>query len=178
MEQPGYFGAALAFAAAEAHLVGVGVDGDGLRTDELSRLLRARRAALRGDPVTAAQELRGAAAAGYDRFMDVRGDPDFASVVRHPEFDAVLRAQRHFRQQAPNRPQQELPLRDAYKALGVEPDATDKEIKTAYRRLMNQHHPDKLVAKGMPESMLEVAKERTREINAAYDLIKERRGIK
>jgi len=46
MEQPGYFGAALAFAAAEAHLVGVGVDAEGLRTDELARILRARRVKL------------------------------------------------------------------------------------------------------------------------------------
>jgi len=46
MEQPGYFGAALAFGAAEARLVGVGVDGQGLCTDELERILRARRVKL------------------------------------------------------------------------------------------------------------------------------------
>ncbi|MGI9292271.1 MAG: co-chaperone DjlA [Gammaproteobacteria bacterium] len=69
-------------------------------------------------------------------------------------------------------------LADAYKALGVEATATDKEVKTAYRRLMNQHHPDKLVSKGLPESMLEAAKERTREIRAAYEKIKEARGFK
>jgi len=46
MEQPGYFGAAIAFGAAEAHLLGVGVDAEGLRTDELARILRARRVKL------------------------------------------------------------------------------------------------------------------------------------
>ena len=46
MEQPGYFGAALAFTASQANVVGVGVDDDGLRTDELARVLRARRAKL------------------------------------------------------------------------------------------------------------------------------------
>jgi DNA-binding transcriptional MocR family regulator len=46
MEQPGYFGAAIAFAAAEAHVVGVGVDDEGLRSDELARILRARRVKL------------------------------------------------------------------------------------------------------------------------------------
>lgn len=46
LEQPGYFGAALAFAASEAHLVPVGVDAEGLRTDELARILRARRVKL------------------------------------------------------------------------------------------------------------------------------------
>lgn len=98
--------------------------------------------------------------------------------VELAQLEAVLRAQRHFRRQGPDRGQQGLGLSDAYKALGIEADASDKEIKTAYRRLMNQHHPDKLVAKGLPDAMLEVAKEKTREINAAYDLVKDRRGIK
>ena len=98
--------------------------------------------------------------------------------VELAQLEAVLRAQRHFRGQGTDRGQQGLGLGDAYKALGVEADASDKEVKMAYRRLMNQHHPDKLVAKGLPDSMLEVAKEKTREINAAYDLIKDRRGIK
>lgn len=64
-------------------------------------------------------------------------------------------------------------LDDAYKALGVAPDAAPAEIKLAYRRLMNQNHPDKLAARGLPESMRAVAEERSREINAAYDLIKD-----
>jgi DNA-binding transcriptional MocR family regulator len=46
IEQPGYFGASLAFAACQAHLVGVGVDAEGLRTDELARVLRGRHAKL------------------------------------------------------------------------------------------------------------------------------------
>jgi DnaJ like chaperone protein len=43
---------------------------------------------------------------------------------------------------------------------------------------MNQHHPDKLVARGLPDSMMEVAKERTREIRSAYETIKAHRDIK
>jgi GntR family transcriptional regulator/MocR family aminotransferase len=46
IEQPGWFGAAMAFRASEAHLVGVGVDAEGLLTDELARILRARRVKL------------------------------------------------------------------------------------------------------------------------------------
>lgn len=98
--------------------------------------------------------------------------------VELAQLEAVLRAQRHFRREAPGHGQQGQALGDAYRALGIEAGASDEEVKTAYRRLMNQHHPDKLVAKGMPESMLEVAKERTREIRAAYELIRERRGIR
>ena len=69
-------------------------------------------------------------------------------------------------------------LGQAYRVLGVEPDAPDKEVKTAYRRLMNQHHPDKLKARGMPESMIPVAEEKTQEIRAAYDTVKESRGMR
>jgi len=67
---------------------------------------------------------------------------------------------------------------EAYKILGVESTATDIEVKKAYRRLMNQHHPDKLLARGLPESMRGVAEQRTREIRAAYDAVRNARGIK
>ncbi|MGH8194286.1 MAG: co-chaperone DjlA [Woeseiaceae bacterium] len=68
-------------------------------------------------------------------------------------------------------------LDDAYAALGLTPTASATEIKRTYRRLMSQNHPDKLAAKGLPESMREIAEERSREINTAYDLIKEARKI-
>lgn len=67
-------------------------------------------------------------------------------------------------------------LADAYKALGVTPDASAAEIKRAYRKLISQNHPDKLASRGLPESMRAVANERSREINSAYDLIKGARG--
>ena len=69
-------------------------------------------------------------------------------------------------------------LDDAYAALGITADAEPAEIKLAYRRLMNEYHPDKLAARGLPESMRAVAEERSREINAAYDLVKETRKFK
>jgi DnaJ like chaperone protein len=43
---------------------------------------------------------------------------------------------------------------------------------------MNQNHPDKLVAKGLPESMMKIAEEKTRQIRAAYELLREARGMK
>ncbi|SDM95912.1 co-chaperone DjlA [Vreelandella arcis] len=67
-------------------------------------------------------------------------------------------------------------LKDAYRVLGVSEDASDAEIKKAYRRLMSQNHPDKLAGKGLPESMREVAQARTSEISNAYDRIREARG--
>lgn len=68
-----------------------------------------------------------------------------------------------------------LSLEDAYRVLDVETDASDGDIKRTYRRLMSQNHPDKLAGKGLPESMREMAKERTIEIGNAYELIKKTR---
>jgi len=104
-------------------------------------------------------------------------DPLGVSRVELTQLEAVLRARRSFGQQGSAR-QDTNALEQAYKALGVESVVSDQEVKKAYRRLMNQHHPDKLLAKGLPDSMMEVAKERTREIRSAYELIKAHRGIK
>jgi DnaJ like chaperone protein len=68
-------------------------------------------------------------------------------------------------------------LADAYKILGVSEKEDDKTIKRAYKKLMSQHHPDKLAAKGLPEQALEMANKRTQEIQSAYELIKEKRGL-
>ena len=74
-------------------------------------------------------------------------------------------------------PGRQQPIGDAYRALGVSSGASDQEVKTAYRRLMKENHPDKLVARGLPEAMMERARERTREVNRAYEQIKEQRGM-
>lgn len=66
-------------------------------------------------------------------------------------------------------------LKEAYGVLGVSEDVSDAELKKAYRRLMSQHHPDKLVAKGLPEEMMQLAKEKTQEIQSAYDRIRQAR---
>jgi DnaJ like chaperone protein len=67
-------------------------------------------------------------------------------------------------------------LPQAYAVLGVPATSTDAEIKKAYRRLMSENHPDKLVARGLPESMQDLAKEKTQRIREAYELITESRG--
>ncbi|MEB8433601.1 co-chaperone DjlA [Cocleimonas sp. KMM 6892] len=66
----------------------------------------------------------------------------------------------------------------AYQALGVSEDNTDAEIKKAYRRLVREYHPDKLMGQGLPEEMIKEATERSQEIQTAYDTIKKSRGMK
>ena len=64
----------------------------------------------------------------------------------------------------------------AYNMLGVKSTDDINTIKNAYRRLMSKYHPDKLVAKGLPPEMMNIAKEKTQKIAAAYDLIMRSRG--
>lgn len=64
---------------------------------------------------------------------------------------------------------------NAYAVLGVEKNISDADLKKAYRRLMSQHHPDKLVSKGLPEEMIKLANEKTSEIKSAYEQIKNSR---
>lgn len=91
-------------------------------------------------------------------------------------FEQLLRmvgAQNSFAQNQQHSPN-ELAL--AYEALGVTSDTSDTDIKKAYRKLMSQYHPDKLMGQGLPEDMIKAATERSQEIQAAYDLIKKSRG--
>ncbi len=69
-------------------------------------------------------------------------------------------------------------LKDAYAALGVDESVDDKALKRAYRKLMSENHPDKLIAQGVPEDMIKLATERSQEIQAAYDMVRKSRGLK
>ncbi|MCK0152347.1 co-chaperone DjlA [Alcanivorax sp. S6407] len=70
------------------------------------------------------------------------------------------------------------PLSQACQVLGVAESASNQEIKRAYRKLMSEHHPDKLAARGVPEEMIRLATEKTAEISKAYDMLKEHRGFR
>ena len=73
---------------------------------------------------------------------------------------------------------QQPKIGDAYSILNINENSSDAAVKRAYRRLMSQHHPDKLVAKGLPEEMMKLATKRTHEIKQAYDVIKKERGMR
>ena len=66
-------------------------------------------------------------------------------------------------------------LESAYKVLGVSPDATDDEVKRAYRKLALEHHPDKVAALG--EDVRKAAEKKFQEINAAKERIWKARGL-
>jgi len=93
----------------------------------------------------------------------------------YQSFLARVQGQQHFHQGGSSTYYQqqssEDAIKEAYVVLGVSSDVSNAELKKAYRRQMNQHHPDKLVSRGMPEEMVKMATEKTQEIKAAYELL-------
>jgi len=67
---------------------------------------------------------------------------------------------------------------DPYTILGIPYSIDNNEIKSAYRKLIREHHPDTLIAQGMPEEFIEIANSKVAAINAAYDKVCNDRGIK
>lgn len=103
------------------------------------------------------------------------------------QLETLVRLQRQFGGTGPHsgaaggRPQTPVRgpnLKDAYALLGVNPQDSDAAIKRAYRRLLSQHHPDKLVSKGLPEEMMKMAAQKTHEIRRAYEMIQDARAAK
>ena len=103
------------------------------------------------------------------------------AVAKHLGFSASLfkkvidmvKAQSQFRDSGyqSQRPDTKTQLDSAYTALGVKPSNSDAQIKKAYRKLISENHPDKLIGQGMPEDMVKLATERTQEIQTAYECI-------
>src|SRR5487761_1424903 len=97
------------------------------------------------------------------------------------QIEAVLRIRtgsfRHASAGGKFRPGVAQKLEEAYKVLQAAPGDSDQDVVKAYRRQLSRHHPDKLKANGLPESMIEHAKQRTQQIIEAYELIRQRRGI-
>jgi len=93
--------------------------------------------------------------------------------------EAALRARHQARGSAPGgRPDADKPLASSYAELEIAATASDQEVVKAYRRQMSRHHPDKLVANGLPESMAQIAKEKTQRIQEAYEAIRAARGMR
>jgi DnaJ like chaperone protein len=98
------------------------------------------------------------------------------SRIELAQIEAVMRIRRDRFSRAPERDTGQQ-LREAYSVLETSEGASNEEVIKAYRRQLSRHHPDKLKANGLPDSMIEHAKQRTQQIIEAYELIRERRGL-
>jgi DnaJ like chaperone protein len=100
------------------------------------------------------------------------------SMVELAQIEAVLRIRTGSFRQETTRSTGKEQLQQAYSVLECSVATSDDELVKAYRRQLSRHHPDKLKANGLPESMIEHAKQRTQQIIEAYELIRERRGLR
>ena len=98
------------------------------------------------------------------------------SQIEYSQIEAMIRAQRAFKG-SPEGALDESRVLNAYKTLGVSLEASNKEIKIAYRRLMNKNHPDKIASKNPSRTEVSEAEYKTRKVRAAYELLKARRSI-
>ncbi|MCY4427285.1 MAG: co-chaperone DjlA [Halieaceae bacterium] len=98
------------------------------------------------------------------------GDNVFLRLVQ------MAQAQQRFHQHQRQPQQQRRDLEaEAYRALGVNPGCSDRDLKKAYRRLMSENHPDKLIAQGVPEAMVKLATEKAQKIQSAYETLRKSR---
>lgn len=88
---------------------------------------------------------------------------------------AAISAETHHQKSGQGGKSGRMRLDDAYAILSISPDANESEVKRAYRKLISQHHPDKLISKGLPEEMMKIATQKTQEIRAAYECVMDER---
>jgi DnaJ like chaperone protein len=104
------------------------------------------------------------------------------SAFEFAHIEAVLRIQRSGQRgrftPAAGARATDVALEEAYRVLETTAAASNEEVSKAYRRQLQRHHPDKLKANGLPDSMMAHAKQRTQQIIEAWDLVRERRGIR
>jgi DnaJ like chaperone protein len=100
------------------------------------------------------------------------------SGLEFARMEALLRARQGFRPGPGASPAPGKSMAGYYSELDVDASVSDTELVKAYRRQMSRHHPDKLVANGLPESMARVAKEKTQRIQEAYEEIRAARGMR
>ena len=97
--------------------------------------------------------------------------------VELAQLEAMIRAQKGFKR-SPAGDADAGRVKNAYTALGVSADASNDEVKKAYRRLMNKNHPDKISSSNPSSEVLAEAERRTREVRKAYEMLKARRSIR
>ncbi len=109
----------------------------------------------------------------------------FIAIVKMRGFDiyghryesSSQQRQHQYQRQHYQQPQSRSSGVNSYVILGVKETDSKMVIRKAYKKLMSQHHPDKLIAKGLPPEMIEIAKTKTQNIQAAWEDIKQQRGF-
>ena len=97
--------------------------------------------------------------------------------VEFAQLEAMIRAQKGFRH-SPAGDADAARVKQAYESLGLDESASNAEIKKAYRRLMSRNHPDKIAGDNPEPDVIAEAERRTREVRAAYEMLKARRSIR
>ena len=97
--------------------------------------------------------------------------------VELAQLEAMIRAQKGFKR-SPAGDADAARVRGAYATLGVSADASNDDVKKAYRRLMNKNHPDKISGSNPGKAVIAEAERRTREVRSAYEMLKARRSIR
>jgi DnaJ like chaperone protein len=97
--------------------------------------------------------------------------------VELAQLETMIRAQKGFRQ-SPAGDADAKRIRGAYVTLGIDESATNDEVIKAYRRAMSKSHPDKIAGDNPGSEAIAAAENRTREVRAAYEMLKSRRSIR
>lgn len=113
--------------------------------------------------------------AGYLGFSRIQLDRLLEMIIAGAQFNSQEQHQQSNRHHQVNRSSRKQQLESAYAVLGVSATSDEKTIKRAYKKLMAKHHPDKLIAKGLPKEMMDIATQKTQDIQAAYELIQKHR---
>lgn len=110
-------------------------------------------------------------------FVLKRYQAEFTFRQQQQKFNQYQQNQKNQRQQNEHSghhvpPDNNMNHAQAFALLGLDDDASEQDIKRAYRKLMAQHHPDKLVSQGLPKHMMELAVKKSQDIQAAYEYLK------
>lgn len=97
-------------------------------------------------------------------------DFDYRTSQRNSHDNFEYRRQQHNQQQNPFQSSWNS-LSEAHAILGTKPEDSEETVKKAYRRLISQNHPDKLIAKGASEAAVKQANNKTQAIRKAYEQI-------
>jgi DnaJ like chaperone protein len=108
-------------------------------------------------------------------------DFGYTNSTRSADEEYSATSQQHYKRQRQRQytTQERTPpnyLAHAYALIEVSPTASQQEVKRAYRRLLSRNHPDKLIAQGLPETMIKIANDKTHKIRKAYELICQSKG--